>query len=90
LAPAALGTGLVIWSMVDAPWLLMLDPDAFGRSLDRVRRRAPERVLSSHLPPAAGLTETLLAHLAAAREASPFAGPDQAAVERMMATPAAA
>lgn len=90
LAPAALGAGLVTWSTVDAPWLSMLDPHAFGRSLDGVRRLAPERVLSSHLPPAAGLTETLLAHLAAAREAPAFAGPDQAAVERMMAAPAAA
>jgi flavorubredoxin len=85
MAADSLREGLVTWSTVDAPWLSMVDEGAFKRSLDRVRRLAPRAVLSSHLPPAIGLTEELLEHLAAAPGAGPFIGPDQAALTQMMA-----
>ena len=43
-------------------------------------------VLSSHLPAAPGaMTERLLASLAEAPDAPPFVGPDQAALEQMLA-----
>lgn len=42
--------------------------------------------LSSHLPPAHGLLAELSDMLAAAPDAGPFVGPDQQALEQMLAT----
>ncbi|MFA9459680.1 hypothetical protein [Thiohalorhabdus methylotrophus] len=52
--------------------------------METVRALTPSTVLSSHLPPAEGMTGTLLGALAQARGAPPFRGPDQAELERMM------
>jgi glyoxylase-like metal-dependent hydrolase (beta-lactamase superfamily II) len=81
----ALRDGMVGWATIDAPWLHGTDPAAFGTALDGFRGLSPERVLSSHLPPAEGMLETMTAHLAAAIDAPAFVGPDQAALEAMMA-----
>ncbi|MFB3880878.1 MAG: MBL fold metallo-hydrolase [Armatimonadota bacterium] len=85
IGAAKLQEGSTKWATVDAPWLHVVDRAAFGRSLDRVREMKPELVLSSHLPVARGMTEQLLGHLAAAPDAAPFVGPDQPALEAMLA-----
>lgn len=85
MAPDALREGLIAWAGVDAPWLHMVSPDRLEKTLREVTRHRPEVLLSSHLPPARGLTETLIGALLEAREAPPFVGPDQAALEQMMA-----
>ena len=85
IAPSDLRDGLVTWATVDAPWLHIVDEGKFNESLDVIRRLEPEVILSSHLPLAADMTETLLKHLASARSAPPFVGPDQAALEQMLA-----
>ncbi len=77
--------GITTWAMVDAPWISGLEPQWFDASIDVVRRLKPETVLSSHLPPAQGMTARLLNDFSAAREMQPFEGPDQAELERMMA-----
>ena len=76
-----------LWATVDAPWLHLTDPDLLDRALDSVRRMSPGLILSSHLPPARGLTEVFLRNLAAARVAAPFVGPDQAALQAARAQP---
>ena len=84
LSDKDLREGQVFWATLDAPWLQKVDRRAFARELDHVRRMEPKMVLSSHLPAAPGhMTERLLASLAAAPEAQPFVGPDQAALEQM-------
>jgi hypothetical protein len=45
----------------------------------------PKLILGSHLPPARGLTQQLLANLELLPDAPLFTGPDQAAMERMLA-----
>jgi hypothetical protein len=45
----------------------------------------PRVVLSSHLPPASSVAHTFLSSLAAAPDAQPFVGPNQAALEVMLA-----
>lgn len=85
IEPQALRTGMTSWARVDAPWLDRVEAGAFGRTLAAVRALEPARILGSHLPPAEGMTETLLENLDAARAAPAFAGPDQAALERMLA-----
>jgi hypothetical protein len=75
----------VLWATIDAPWLSKVDAGRFAASLEEVRRMAPQVVLSSHLPPAPGMAEQLIATLAEAPEATPFVGPDQEALMAMMA-----
>ncbi len=85
VAPAALRDGMIGWAMVDAPWLSGLDGATFARSLAGLHDLSPDRVLSSHLPPAEGMLDRLTGNLSAALTAPPFEGPDQAALEAMMA-----
>jgi glyoxylase-like metal-dependent hydrolase (beta-lactamase superfamily II) len=84
VAPAALHEGLALWAGIDAPWLAQLGRDAFAAACRPLRDLRPQRVLGSHLPPAAGLEEALYAGLEAARGRAPFVGPDQAAFEQAM------
>jgi hypothetical protein len=85
MATGALREGMAGWALVDAPWLPGIEPSHFARTLDAVRDLDPAHILSSHLPPASGVCERLLANLAAARERPPFRGPDQRALEEMTA-----
>lgn len=78
--------GCIRWATVDAPWLHWVEARVHDQVLDQIRRLDPKLVLSTHLPPAApGLTARLLKHLAHARQATPFAGPDQQALLAMLA-----
>ena len=69
ISAADLQEGLVTWATVDAPWLQVVSEDKFGESLGAIRSLEPSTILSSHLPPATGMTDVLLQHLAAARTA---------------------
>jgi flavorubredoxin len=85
LSDKELREGQVFWATLDAPWLHNVDSVAFARELDGIRKMEPKMVLSSHLPAAPGnMTERLLASLAAAPTAHPFAPPDQAALQKML------
>ncbi|HSP38501.1 MAG TPA: MBL fold metallo-hydrolase [Frankiaceae bacterium] len=75
----------LLWSSVDSPWVQSVSPATFGRALDPLRLMDPELVLSSHLPPAAGRISELLDTLAMATSGTPFLGPDQQALEAMLA-----
>jgi flavorubredoxin len=82
----ALHRGQVFWATIDSSWLHTVDRSAFAVQLDRVRELEPSMVLSSHLPAARGSSlERLLGALADVPDAAPFVGPDQAALERMLA-----
>ena len=84
LSAASLSEGMIAWANVDAPWLQLVDAQRYQQRLDAVGSLGAAKVLSSHLPPAAGITDTLLTNLAQARTAPAFVGPDQAELERMM------
>jgi len=85
LSDSDLEAGQIMWATIDAPWLHKVDPVAFDRELDNIRKMAPTMVLSSHLPAAPGrMTDRLLRSLSSARTASPFVGPNQAALEQML------
>lgn len=76
--------GMAQWAVFDAPWLRRMGPAQLLDAMAPLRDLMPELVLGSHLPPAANMTQRLFDNLLAAREAAPFVGPDQAALERMM------
>lgn len=81
IAPSELADGQVLWATIDAPWLRYVGEREFADALDGVRRMDPDLILSSHLPPARGMTERILGTILSARGAKPFVGPDQAALE---------
>jgi len=86
LTDEQLRQGQVFWATVDSPWLHNTDPALFARDLNAVRDLDPTMVLSSHLPAAPGtIVERLLASLEAVPGAQPFVGPDQAALEQLIA-----
>jgi flavorubredoxin len=86
LTDAALRRGQVFWATVYSSWLHQVDRAAFASELDRIRSLEPTMVLSSHLPAARGSSvERLLGALAAVPDAPAFVGPDQAALEQMLA-----
>ncbi len=85
LSEQDLREGQVFWATVDSPWLHVVDREMFAKGLQGVRDAEPTMILSSHLPAAPGkMTQQLLATLAAVPAASPFVGPDQAALEHML------
>ncbi|MGZ3475825.1 MAG: oxygen-binding di-iron domain-containing protein, partial [Polyangiales bacterium] len=85
LGSHALREGCVLWTRIDSPWLHTMEQGAFNRSLAAIRELQPKLVLSSHLPPAYDMLETLLTHLVTARAAVPWVGPDQATLMAAMA-----
>jgi flavorubredoxin len=86
LSEEALHQGQVFWATVDSPWLHRVDRAVLARDLDALRALEPDLVLSSHLPAAPGsMFDRLAASLQAAPDATPFVGPDQAALEAMLA-----
>lgn len=89
LSPGSLAEGLSTWARVDSPWLHWVEPSVLQRAFRRIRELAPTRIVSSHLPPAEGIEAQLFEYLEAARVSEPFEGPDQAALEVMMASAAA-
>jgi hypothetical protein len=85
IEPQKLRDGCIAWATVDAPWLSMIDPGKFGQTLSTIEQFKPDTLLSCHLPPAKGLTKALLTNLADAQHAPRFVGPDQQALEKMVA-----
>jgi len=81
LTEATIRDGMLGWARIDTPWLAAVDPARFGGMLDEVRRLDPARVLSSHLPPAAGsMTAALLGHVAATAATLAASAPEPALV----------
>ncbi|HUR14248.1 MAG TPA: MBL fold metallo-hydrolase [Mycobacteriales bacterium] len=74
-----------LWVAVDSPWVAGLDRSRFSASLQPLRAMDPSVVLSTHLPPARGAMPRLVEMLDKAPDAEPFVGPDQAALEQLLA-----
>lgn len=85
LSPDDLLAGQRLWATVDSPWVANVDRAMFHDSLEPLRLRDSPVVLSTHLPPAHRAMPQLLEMLAGAPNADPFVGPDQAALERLLA-----
>ncbi len=76
----------LLWASVDSPWVHLVDPTAYAASVDEVRRLAPTTVLSTHLPPATAVDDALFEMLHEAPAGPEFVGPDQQALEAMLAS----
>ncbi len=75
----ALAGGMVGWAVSDSPWAHVTDRAKFSAVLDRVRKLAPTRLFSSHLPAASGTSmEDFLTLLETVPDAEPDMPPDAA------------
>jgi glyoxylase-like metal-dependent hydrolase (beta-lactamase superfamily II) len=81
-----LRAGQLLWATVDSPWVHGVDRDAYLRNVRAMQAIGADITLSSHLPPAHSLSAELSDMLAAVPDAGPFVGPDQQALEQMLAT----
>ena len=80
-----LRAGQLLWATVDSPWVHLTDPNVFLGTVQPLRELNPDLVLSTHLPPIVGRTSECFEMLAQAPQAAPFVGPDQRALEEMLA-----
>lgn len=82
---ADLIAGQRLWATVDSPWVSGVDRKAFRASMEPLRQLNPPVVLCTHLPAARDAAASLLDTLESAPDADPFMGPDQAALEALLA-----
>ena len=83
--PDDLRTAQLLWATVDSPWIHSVDRGRYEGSLAALRARRPSAVVSSHLPPIVDGLDSVLDTLREAPAADPFTGPDQHALEEMLA-----
>lgn len=83
--PAELTNRQLLWTSVDSPWVHVVDQAKFDATLEPIRAFDPSTMLSTHLPPAIGRTSDLLATASRSPGLDPFVGPDQAALEAILA-----
>ena len=76
----------LLWASVDSPWVHEVDPARFGATIDPVRAMGASAVFSSHLPPVPQPDDTLFETVLLAPQTAAFVGPDQAALEALLAT----
>jgi flavorubredoxin len=77
--------GQTLWATIDSPWIHKVDQARFAAELNVLRRLEPDLILSSHLPPAKSMANRLLDCLEATPSTPPFEGPNQPALEAMIA-----
>jgi hypothetical protein len=76
----------LLWAAVDSPWVLGADRTTYAATVDSFRRLHPSAILSTHLPPAVGINGVMFDALDQAPYAPEFVGPDQAALEALLAS----
>jgi len=84
--PEDLRAAQLMWAAVDSPWVHNVNTDRYLDTVRSLRAGNPEVILSTHLPPAAGLDDQLFDMLAEAPNSNPFVGPDQQALQAMLAS----
>ena len=82
----------LLWATIDSPWVQNVDPARFRTTVDPLRALGASAVFSSHLPPVRQPDDRLFDTVLLAPQTNPFVGPDQVALEALLATfePAAA
>lgn len=76
----------LLWASVDSPWVHQVDPVRYAATVDPVRAMAASTVFSTHLPPVTEPDDRLYETLLLAPGTAPFVGPDQVALEALLAT----
>jgi hypothetical protein len=80
-----LRAALLLWTTADSPWVHTVDQSRYLALFASLRELNPALILSTHLPPEARRAQEFFQTLAAAPSATAFTGPDQSALEQMLA-----
>ena len=83
--PAHRRAAQLLWASVDSPWVHNVDRDRYLATIEPLRAMDPAWILSTHLPPAAGHLAEFLDVLEEVPQTAPWVGPDQQALEAMLA-----
>jgi hypothetical protein len=75
----------LLWASVDSPWVHQVDPARFRTTVDPVRAMGASAIFSTHLPPAQHPDDRLVETVLLAPQTNPFVGPDQAALDALLA-----
>jgi Metallo-beta-lactamase superfamily len=84
--PDALRSGQLLWATIDSPWVHTVDATKYLDTVRPLQAMDPRAILSTHLPPAMGQTKDFLDMLTEAPRSDPYVGPDQRAMEEMLAS----
>lgn len=84
--PADLRAAQLLWATIDSPWVHNVDTVRYLKTVRSLQAMDADVILSTHLPPATGLGAQLFEMLAQAPKADPFVGPDQQALQAMLAS----
>jgi hypothetical protein len=76
----------LLWASIDSPWVHSVDPAKYQATIDPVRALNPSAILSTHLPPAVDPDDSLWDTVAMAPANPGFIGPDQQALEQLLAS----
>lgn len=76
----------LLWASVDSPWVHQVDPGRFRATVDPLRAMAASAIFGTHLPPVQQPDDRLYETVLLAPQANPFVGPDQAALDAVLAT----
>jgi Metallo-beta-lactamase superfamily len=76
----------LLWASIDSPWVHEVDPARFRATVDPVRAMGASAIFSTHLPPAPQPDDRLYETVLLAPHTPPFVGPDQAALQALLAT----
>jgi hypothetical protein len=76
----------LLWAAIDSPWVHNANTDRYRGTVRSMQAIDADVFLSTHLPPAIGLGTPLFEMLADAPGADPFVGPDQQALQAMLAS----
>jgi hypothetical protein len=76
----------LLWAAIDSPWVRSVDQHKFAASVNTYRALDPSAIYSTHMPPAVGMNDQLFAVLNEAPDVPEFVGPDQQALEALLAT----
>jgi hypothetical protein len=75
----------LLWATIDSPWVHSVDTGRYLQTVNAMQAVDAETILSTHLPPATRTGTRLFDMLALAPGADPFVGPDQLALQAMLA-----
>jgi hypothetical protein len=75
----------LLWATIDSPWVHSVDTGRYLQTVKAMQAVDAETILSTHLPPATAAGTRLFDMLALAPGADPFVGPDQLALQAMLA-----
>jgi hypothetical protein len=76
----------LLWAAVDSPWVHTANTSRYLQTVRALQAFDPDAIFSTHLPPVTNSGDRLYDMLAAAPDCHPFVGPDQHALEMMLAT----